>query len=160
MMINESRRSRAHFDIPLVLLVFGLAAFGVLSVSVPPTSTLMPLSCARLMTSPMLLGSTGQTPIAFTPMAMKFSICSSWRMALPPASAICTFSPSASPCSLTLPVSQPINGLVVSVAQRPISRVSAAVALAPIPISIVKPNRTQSNFFIVFSPFFAPERFT
>lgn len=39
MMINESRRSRAHFDIPLVLLVFGLAAFGVLSVSVATFST-------------------------------------------------------------------------------------------------------------------------
>ena len=39
MMINESRRSRAHFDSPLVLLVFGLAAFGVLSVSVATFST-------------------------------------------------------------------------------------------------------------------------
>lgn len=39
MMLNESRRSRAHFDIPLVLLVFGLAAFGVLSVSVATFST-------------------------------------------------------------------------------------------------------------------------
>ena len=39
MMINESRRSKAHFDLPLVLLVFGLAAFGVLSVSVATFST-------------------------------------------------------------------------------------------------------------------------
>ena len=39
MMINESRRSRAHFDLPLVLLVFGLAAFGVLAVSVATFST-------------------------------------------------------------------------------------------------------------------------
>ena len=39
MMLNESRRSRAHFDIPLTLLVFGLAAFGVLSVSVATFST-------------------------------------------------------------------------------------------------------------------------
>ena len=39
MMINESRRSRAHFDMPLTLLVFGLAAFGVLSVSVATFST-------------------------------------------------------------------------------------------------------------------------
>ena len=42
MMINESRRSRAHFDIPLTLLVFGLAAFGVLSVSVATFSTHSP----------------------------------------------------------------------------------------------------------------------
>ena len=34
MVAQQSRRSRPHFDIPLVLLVFGLAAFGVLSVSV------------------------------------------------------------------------------------------------------------------------------
>ena len=39
MMINESRRSRAHLDLPLVLLVFGLAAFGVLAVSVATFST-------------------------------------------------------------------------------------------------------------------------
>jgi len=39
MMLNESRRSRAHFDIPLTLLVFGLAAFGVLAVSVATFST-------------------------------------------------------------------------------------------------------------------------
>ena len=38
-MINESRRSRAHFDIPLALMVFGLAAFGVLAVSVATFST-------------------------------------------------------------------------------------------------------------------------
>jgi rod shape determining protein RodA len=34
MMINESRRSRARFDFILVILVFGLAAFGVLCVTV------------------------------------------------------------------------------------------------------------------------------
>ena len=39
MMVSESRRSRAHFDIPLALLVFGLAAFGVLAVSVATFST-------------------------------------------------------------------------------------------------------------------------
>lgn len=39
MMLNESRRSRAHFDIVLTALVFGLAAFGVLSVSVATFST-------------------------------------------------------------------------------------------------------------------------
>lgn len=39
MMINESRRSRAHFDLPLVLMIFGLAAFGVLAVSVATFST-------------------------------------------------------------------------------------------------------------------------
>ncbi|MDD6142946.1 MAG: FtsW/RodA/SpoVE family cell cycle protein [bacterium] len=39
MMVNESRRSRAHFDMPLALLVFGLAAFGVLCVSVATFST-------------------------------------------------------------------------------------------------------------------------
>ncbi|MEA5014148.1 MAG: FtsW/RodA/SpoVE family cell cycle protein [Candidatus Limiplasma sp.] len=42
MMINESSRSRAHFDIPLTILVFGLAAFGVLSVSVATFSTHSP----------------------------------------------------------------------------------------------------------------------
>ncbi len=42
MMINESRRSRAHFDIPLTILVFGLAAFGVLSVAVATFSTSSP----------------------------------------------------------------------------------------------------------------------
>ncbi len=39
MMINESRRSRAHFDLPLTILVFALAGFGVLSVSVATFST-------------------------------------------------------------------------------------------------------------------------
>ena len=39
MMLNESRRSRAHFDLPLALMVFGLAAFGVLSVSVATFNT-------------------------------------------------------------------------------------------------------------------------
>ena len=39
MMLNESRRSRAHFDLTLTLLVFGMAAFGVLSVSVATFST-------------------------------------------------------------------------------------------------------------------------
>lgn len=39
MMLNESRRSRAHFDLPLVMMVFGLAAFGVLCVSVATFST-------------------------------------------------------------------------------------------------------------------------
>ena len=38
-MVNESRRSRAHLDIPLLVLVFGLAAFGVLAVSVATFST-------------------------------------------------------------------------------------------------------------------------
>ncbi len=39
MMINESRRSRAHFDFVLAALAFGLAAFGVLAVSVATFST-------------------------------------------------------------------------------------------------------------------------
>ncbi|MEG1470812.1 MAG: FtsW/RodA/SpoVE family cell cycle protein [Clostridia bacterium] len=39
MVINESRRSRAHFDIQLVLMVFILAAFGVLSVAVATFNT-------------------------------------------------------------------------------------------------------------------------
>ena len=39
MMVNESRRSRAHFDYPLAILVMGLAAFGVLAVSVATFST-------------------------------------------------------------------------------------------------------------------------
>ncbi len=39
MMLNESWRSRAHFDITLTVLVFVLAAFGVLSVSVATFST-------------------------------------------------------------------------------------------------------------------------
>ncbi|MDD3334306.1 MAG: FtsW/RodA/SpoVE family cell cycle protein [Eubacteriales bacterium] len=39
MVLNGSRRSRAHFDLPLLLLVFGLAAFGVLAVSVATFST-------------------------------------------------------------------------------------------------------------------------
>lgn len=34
MMLNESRRSRAHFDIPLTVMVYTLAAFGVLAVTV------------------------------------------------------------------------------------------------------------------------------
>lgn len=34
MMVNESRRSRAHFDWQLMVLVFALAAFGVLAISV------------------------------------------------------------------------------------------------------------------------------
>lgn len=39
MMLNESRRSKAHFDLILTGLVFLLAAFGVLSVSVATFST-------------------------------------------------------------------------------------------------------------------------
>ena len=39
MMINESRQSRAHFDKTLVIMVFIMAAFGVLSVSVASFST-------------------------------------------------------------------------------------------------------------------------
>ena len=39
MMVNESRHSRAHFDMPLVIMVFAMAAFGVLSVSVATFST-------------------------------------------------------------------------------------------------------------------------
>lgn len=39
MMLNESRRSRAHFDWPLVILVFGMAIFGVLCVTVATFST-------------------------------------------------------------------------------------------------------------------------
>ncbi len=39
MMANDSRSARAHFDLPLVILVFGLAAFGVLSVSIATFST-------------------------------------------------------------------------------------------------------------------------
>ena len=39
MMVNESRHSRAHFDLPLVIMVFAMAAFGVLSVSVATFST-------------------------------------------------------------------------------------------------------------------------
>lgn len=39
MMLNETRRSKAHFDIILTALVFTLAAFGVLSVSVATFST-------------------------------------------------------------------------------------------------------------------------
>ena len=38
-MMHATRRSKAHFDIWLTLLVFGLAAFGVLSVSVATFST-------------------------------------------------------------------------------------------------------------------------
>lgn len=38
-MMHGTRRSRAHFDIPLTLLIFSLAAFGVLSVSVATFST-------------------------------------------------------------------------------------------------------------------------
>lgn len=33
-MIQENRRSRAHIDLPLLVLVFGLAIFGVLAVTV------------------------------------------------------------------------------------------------------------------------------
>ena len=39
MMLQNSRRSKAHFDIMLTLLVFGLAAFGVFAVSVATFST-------------------------------------------------------------------------------------------------------------------------
>ncbi|MEG1891533.1 MAG: FtsW/RodA/SpoVE family cell cycle protein [Clostridia bacterium] len=39
MVINESRRSHAHFDFQLAALVFAMAAFGVLSVSVATFST-------------------------------------------------------------------------------------------------------------------------
>ena len=39
MMVNESRHSRAHFDLPLVIMIFAMAAFGVLSVSVATFST-------------------------------------------------------------------------------------------------------------------------
>lgn len=39
MMLNESRRSRAHFDWPLVLLVYAMALFGVLCVTVATFST-------------------------------------------------------------------------------------------------------------------------
>ena len=39
MMLGDTRRSRAHFDIPLTIVVFALAAFGVLSVSVATFST-------------------------------------------------------------------------------------------------------------------------
>lgn len=39
MMINESRRSRAHFDYILIALVYILAAFGVLCVSIATFST-------------------------------------------------------------------------------------------------------------------------
>lgn len=39
MMLNESRRSKAHFDYTLTALVYILAAFGVLSVSVATFST-------------------------------------------------------------------------------------------------------------------------
>ena len=39
MMVNESRQSRAHFDKTLVIMVFIMAAFGVLSVSVASFST-------------------------------------------------------------------------------------------------------------------------
>ena len=39
MMLNESRRSKAHFDYILTALIFGLAAFGVLSVAVATFST-------------------------------------------------------------------------------------------------------------------------
>ncbi|NLI22652.1 MAG: rod shape-determining protein RodA [Clostridiales bacterium] len=39
MMLNETRRSKAHFDYILTALIFGLAAFGVLSVSVATFST-------------------------------------------------------------------------------------------------------------------------
>ena len=39
MMLNESRRSKAHFDLPLTVLIYTLAAFGVLSVSIATFST-------------------------------------------------------------------------------------------------------------------------
>lgn len=39
MMLNETRRSKAHFDYILTALIFSLAAFGVLSVSVATFST-------------------------------------------------------------------------------------------------------------------------
>lgn len=39
MMVNESRQSRAHFDKTLVIMVFIMAAFGVLSVSVASFGT-------------------------------------------------------------------------------------------------------------------------
>lgn len=48
MMVSESRRSRAHFDIPLTLLVFGLSAFGVLAVSVATFSTSSPAESTLL----------------------------------------------------------------------------------------------------------------
>jgi len=38
-MMNDSRRSKAHFDYILALLTFGLAAFGVLAVSIATFST-------------------------------------------------------------------------------------------------------------------------
>lgn len=38
-MMNESRRSKAHFDYILAILAFGLAAFGVLAVSIATFST-------------------------------------------------------------------------------------------------------------------------
>lgn len=39
MMLSEDRRSRAHFDIPLFLITFALAVFGVLAISVATYST-------------------------------------------------------------------------------------------------------------------------
>jgi len=39
MMLSEDRRSRAHFDIPLTLITFALAIFGVLAVSVATYTT-------------------------------------------------------------------------------------------------------------------------
>ena len=43
MMLNESRRSRAHFDLPLALMVFGLAGIGlVLNVIKNRSVTMMP----------------------------------------------------------------------------------------------------------------------
>ena len=38
-MIAENRRSRAHIDVPLILMVFALALFGVLSVTVATYTT-------------------------------------------------------------------------------------------------------------------------
>ena len=38
-MIAENRRSRAHVDVPLIVLVFGLAVFGILAVCVATYST-------------------------------------------------------------------------------------------------------------------------
>ena len=48
MMINESSRSKAHFDKTLAALVFLLAGFGVLSVSVATFSTSSPLEDSML----------------------------------------------------------------------------------------------------------------
>lgn len=39
MMLSEDRRSRAHFDVPLTLITFALATFGVLAISVATYTT-------------------------------------------------------------------------------------------------------------------------